>query len=438
MNEPEPPISQRPGGVARDRVDKILNRKHQRQALAASRALLKVEAIPIEVARRFRPLSPMLVEKITDEIQKEVVAFAGPRRGRRHRLIHRAVDAAVTQFLDIVENKPSPVGDVHELFRRMGYAEAIDANDLDAMRAAHLVATQDSWEAIRRFGTRRGMPAEHLAALIDAILAYVDQLIHQTAVGYLTALEGAHRPVHEARRRLLSGLLVGRPFDELEAHVETAGWTPPENPSVLAALVGPDNLPALPQHGPDVLVGLRRQRLTMLGEAEQIQELAETLAAMSDIDRVAVSWSLPLDEIRDAYRWTYRALDLAAVGVIVDGGVIYCAEYCEELWLHADPRLSQRACEELLAPLESEKPHHRLMLAETMLLWLETRESAPSLARRMDVHGQTVRHRLKKLKELFGGELSDPRRTLALLSALELTIPKWRGASRSPRKRSTD
>lgn len=413
-----------------------MDKKHQRQALAASRALLKVDGIPADVAERFRPYVPDLVDKITIRIQGEVVAFAGPANGRRRRLIHFAVDRAINQFLDILENEPTPVTGVHDLFRRMGYAEAIDAHDLDAMRAAYHIATRDTWEAIRRFVREIDLPTEQFATLIDAILAYVEQLIVQVTVGYLSALQGVERSVHDARRRLLTALFAGRSTEHLEGLADEAGWTPPEQPSVLmASLDAPAYVPNLPKYGSEVLVGLRRQRLTMVAGFEQIQNLAAQLQNMPGVQRVAVSWPLSLCELRDAYLWTGRALDLASMGLIEEEGIIYCARHRALLWLHADPTLSRHASADLLAPLEGEKPHHRLMLAETMLLSLQTRESAPLLAGRMDVHVQTVRHRLRRLKELFGDQLSDPHKTLALLSALELTTPRWRAALRGTRRR---
>lgn len=422
----------------RDRVNPALDKKQQR-AMQASRAVLKVENFPPAMARSFRPLAPELIEKITERIQKEVAAFAGPPQGRRHQLIHLAVEGAVTYFLDVLENRPSPASDVHELFRRMGYAEAIDANDLDAMRAAYHVATRDSWEAIRRFVRATNLPPEVLAVLIDAILMYIEQLIAQVTVGYLSALQGVDRPSHEARRRLLAGLLSGRPFDQLKDHATEANWLPPEDVVVLtASLDGPGHLPPMPKHGPEVLVGLRRQRLTMVGSTDEIRRLAAELLPVKGIAQVAVSWPVEMEQLRDAYRWTFRALDLFDLGMIQREGVIYCSEHRDILWLYADLSLSRHSCEELLAPLEGQKPHHRLMLAETLLLWLQTRESAPQLAERMDVHGQTVRHRLRKLKLLFGDELTDPHRTLAMLSALELTIPRWRTALRNSKRKKPE
>lgn len=425
----------------RGRVNSALDKKQQRQALAASRAVLKVEGIPVDLARRFRPLAPELIERITDQIQQEVMAFAGPKDGRRRHLIHLAVEGAVTHFLDVVENKPSSAAGVHELFRRMGYAEAIDANDLDSIRAAYHIATRDSWSAVRDFVRQADLPPDILTIVVDAIMTYIDQLIAQVTMGYLTALQGMERPVQESRRRLMAKLLSGQPVDSLGPYCEQSRWTPPAELSVLtAALEWPAHVPTLPRYGPDVLIGLRHQRLTMVGGFEEIQTLASELLVLSGIEQVAVSWPVPIEEVSDAYRWTSRALDLVCMGLIGSDGVIYCSEHREILWLYADLSLSRRACEDLLAPLAGETPSHRLRLAETMLLWLQTRDSAPHLADRMHVHCQTVRHRLRRLKVLFGDQLTDPHRTLALMSALELTIPSWRASLPSPRKkkRKTD
>jgi DNA-binding PucR family transcriptional regulator len=79
----------------------------------------------------------------------------------------------------------------------------------------------------------------------------------------------------------------------------------------------------------------------------------------------------------------------------------------------------------VLAPLLREAPHSRRILAETMLAWLETRGSAPTLAARLGKHAQTVRYRLRRLHEIFGPVLEDPERCFEIYLVLRASMPLW-------------
>lgn len=78
-----------------------------------------------------------------------------------------------------------------------------------------------------------------------------------------------------------------------------------------------------------------------------------------------------------------------------------------------------------LAPLAHCGPTHGRRLAETLLAWLETRGGAPEVAARLGVHPQTVRYRLRQIRELWGDEIDDPDRRFEL--ELVLRAQRLRG-----------
>ena len=61
-----------------------------------------------------------------------------------------------------------------------------------------------------------------------------------------------------------------------------------------------------------------------------------------------------------------------------------------------------------LAPLDAETDLSRARLAETLHAWLRHQGNATAAADDLDVHAQTVRYRLGRLRELFGDTLDDP------------------------------
>src|SRR3546814_9071794 len=69
--------------------------------------------------------------------------------------------------------------------------------------------------------------------------------------------------------------------------------------------------------------------------------------------------------------------------------------------------------------------YSRDILSETLLVWLETRDSAPASAARLGVHPQTVRYRWKRINELFGEDLHDPEFVLQMTMLLKASVPMW-------------
>lgn len=140
---------------------------------------------------------------------------------------------------------------------------------------------------------------------------------------------------------------------------------------------------------------------------------------------LCVGWPVAVEEVGHPLRWARRTVELVDLGVIAPSPVVHCAQHLTHLWLHAEPLLRRRACRSQLEPLLTLTPHYRLVLAETLCAWLETRDSAPALTERLAVHPQTVRNRLRRLRELFGDRLEDPAETPAITLALQASLPLW-------------
>ena len=60
----------------------------------------------------------------------------------------------------------------------------------------------------------------------------------------------------------------------------------------------------------------------------------------------------------------------------------------------------------------------RRRLAETLRAWLDRPGQVQAVAAALDVHPQTVRYRLRQLRELFGSSLEDPDARFELALAL--------------------
>ena len=373
-----------------------------------------------------KPRLPQLVERITTQIQGQVSAYAGPRSGRRRRLIEQAVTGAVHHFVGIIEGRPGPGHGVDELFRRMGRGEALDGHSLQAMREAYRIATRDAWAELHQFALTQGLTATVLGKFGDELFSYMDHLTDEVSVGYRSGRNALDRDTQRAHEQLLAALLTAADFTEVQRLASIAAWPLPTQLVVFAGVVPAETpLPDAVLFESDLLARIERPVSVFVCDAAYVAEARREAWDAFGGGHLAVSWPVSLDEVSDALRWTRRALELAQLGVLEADGVINCEDHLLALWLYAEPRLRQRVCHDLLAPLLAEAPHNREVLSATLLAWLETHDSAPVLAEHLGVHPQTVRYRQKRLLAMFGDQLTDPDHALAVVLALKASIPLW-------------
>jgi DNA-binding PucR family transcriptional regulator len=102
-------------------------------------------------------------------------------------------------------------------------------------------------------------------------------------------------------------------------------------------------------------------------------------------------------------------------------GLVAADEHRIELLLGADPALVAELASARLAPLDAETDSSRARLTETLHAWLRHQGNATAAADDLDVHAQTVRYRLGRLRELFGDTLDDPDARYELETVLRAT-----------------
>jgi hypothetical protein len=98
--------------------------------------------------------------------------------------------------------------------------------------------------------------------------------------------------------------------------------------------------------------------------------------------------------------------------------LVVADEHLPALLLAAEPGLAADLARSRLAPLDDLAPGARERLAATLRAWLDRPGQVQAVAAALDVHPQTVRYRLKQLRELFGPKLEDPEARFELSLAL--------------------
>lgn len=375
---------------------------------------------------------PDLSERITSQVQRSVRSYAGPASGRRRRLIEMAVNAAVSHFLDKIEQPGTPGRRVDELFRRMGHGEATDGHELDSMQAAFHVASHEAWELLRPYATERGWSANVLGWLGDALFGYIDHLAEQTALGYDAAIRALDNDPVIARERLIDALLKGSRATDISTFASKTGWLLPSTFSVVRIeALGGQVLPDLTDLPAQFLVRSDGTSVVVISHPHDLPELLEEIDGRRGGLRIVKSWPVASAQVPDACRWTARAFDLVAHGVIPATPVVDCSLHRIQLWLHSESGIRQQLCQDLLRPLLAESPNSREILSETLLAWLESRDSAPAIAAKLGVHPQTVRYRWKRINELFGDDLRQPEFVIQATMVLKASVPLWKSGDQS-------
>jgi hypothetical protein len=374
-----------------------------------------------------------LPEYVTIRIRAEVPAFGGTGHDRTHRLIREAVMVAVDGFLRIASGDETCRAQVEAHFRDLGRAEAQAGVGVHRVLAAIQVASDSVWQEIRGLVAREALSGQVVADLGVAVTRYLAHLAGEAQRGFAEARQSRD----DERTRLVRALMQ----DPSRVHPDTvaelavaAGWRMPERIVVLVGQLhglAPRKIPTLSN---DALMWTDGDRLVVVTAEGGMAQATDALLRLDPRVCVAQSWAVPLLQARHGYRWARRALGLVRTGeVIAEGRVIVCERHRMRLWLAADQVLADDISQELLAPLQAATARRRLALAETLVVWLETDESAPALARRLSVHPNTVRSHLAVLHRLFGDRLRQPDQRTALILALEAAIPRWRAAV--PRRR---
>jgi hypothetical protein len=217
-------------------------------------------------------------------------------------------------------------------------------------------------------------------------------------------------------------LLVREPAAEEEVVVAAAAdanWPLPRSLAVLV-FAGAAREEAAARLPPDVPADpIGDEMAALVPDPGRPGRRAELARAASVDDAVAalgptVSWQdAPLSFSR-----ARAALALVRGGSVPASPLVVAAEHGAALLMSSDPRLVADLVRDRLAPLEALSPGPRSRLTETLEAWLAAQGRLQAAADLLQVHPQTVRYRLRRLREILGGALDDPDQRFELDLAL--------------------
>ena len=142
-------------------------------------------------------------------------------------------------------------------------------------------------------------------------------------------------------------------------------------------------------------------------------ELPVRILAVSTLRERVVNLTVALGEAPRSLRWAGYAVELAD-----RAGAVWAEDRLADVALRAAPEIVRVLRLRALAPLRGETERSRGRLQATLHSWMRHRGSQAAIAAELSVHPQTVRYRVRRLRELFGEALTDPDRRFELEVAL--------------------
>ncbi|WP_372451842.1 helix-turn-helix domain-containing protein [Streptomyces oryzae] len=365
----------------------------------AERAMAEVPVLAQDILAGIRREYPALPLVLDDS--GEPMALIGIRRALEH----------------FVENLATGLEAPHvppQVFQEFGRGEVLHGRSLDSLQAIYRLGIRLAWRRFAEIGTQMEIPPPAMYELAESGFQYLDGLVAESVRGYAEAAARQAGERLRLQRRLLDLLLSDHPprggadrADLLADRAARIGWRVPQTVAV-AVLVRPARSAVPPAVGDEVLLDMECEQPRMVVPEPESPGRPELLRRATAGWSGAVGPPVPLAEAAKSLRWAQSAVGLMERGLLPGGELLHCTEHTEALVLLPPEELIAGLTRRRLAPLESCGPAHSRRLAETLLAWLETRGGAPEVAGRLGVHPQTVRYRLRQIRELWGDEIDDP------------------------------
>ena len=389
------------------------------------------QSVTPEAAEVLRPVLPGLADETIEAIAREVPDYAGAMEGEFGQVVRRGVEVAFNRFVDLLADPEPDAANSRQTYVNLGRGEFRAGRSLDALLAAYRVGARIAWRRFVAAGVAGGLSADALYALGEAIFAYIDELSAESAEGFAEEQSLAAGESDRRRRRLVR-LLVQEPApgnDAVRSAAAAAAWPLPRRLAALVLATG--DAGAADEAQLDSLAARVARRL---GEGAVGAEAGgDAVVLIPDPDApgrrrrlesasgdrsVVLGPTVPWARAAASARRAAAAHRLAAAGRLPRGGLVVAEEHLVALLLAADPGLARELAERSLAPLDDLAEGPRERLRETLHAWLDRPGQVQAVAATLDVHPQTVRYRIRQLRDLFGDRLEDPEGRFELALAL--------------------
>jgi hypothetical protein len=402
-------------------------------------------AIPAEAADVLRPVLPGLAEETIAAIAADVPEYAREMEGQFGRLVRLGVEVAFNRFIDLIADPEADGGFARDTYVNLGRGEFRAGRSLDVLLAAYRVGARLAWRRFVEAGSRHELPPEVIYQLGEAIFAYIDELSAESAEGYAEEQSAAAGEAQRRRRGLVRLLAQDPPasHEAVRTAAQAAGWALPREVAALVAgdverTVAPDAGPPDGRPVPgeaiaDATATRLARRLAGGAVGGSVGGVAcvfvpdpdapgrrRQLESVLGEETGALGPTVPWPEAGASLRRATQTFRLATAGRIPAHGLVEAERHLATLLLAADPETAADLARTRLAPLDALAEAQRARLTETLRAWLDRPGQVQAVAGVLGVHPQTVRYRVRRLRELFGDALEEPDRRFELALALRV------------------
>lgn len=384
--------------------------------------------LPASVAGLIEPELEAITGDILATIAREVPEYARPLEGNFGRGIRTGVGEALLQFVALIRDPDAGRERGREVYVQLGRGEQRQGRTLDSLQAAYRIGARVAWRRIAAAGRRADLAAEPLTLLAEAIFAYIDELSADSVDGYAEA-QAEVEDLRRRRRYELAQMLVReQPTDQADLAVaaRAAGWSLPGR--VAAAACAERDLATAARRLPaDSLATVLDGTGCLLLPDPEGPGRSESLARAAARSRLALGPAVEIAALAESWSLALALLRASDAGALPSSGLLSADEHLADLLLFQARPLTARIAARRLAPLRDLTPKAEERMRETALAHVRHHGNAVAMAAEMQVHPQTARYRIARLRELLGDQLDDPD------ARFELEIALRSGAGREGR-----
>jgi len=365
------------------------------------------EDLPQDALAAWAPHLPGLADEIIAAIRAEVPAYARPLEGAFAQAVGRGVRESLGQFGDMVRNPGGGRAAGRNVYVALGRGEARAGRSLEALLGAYRVGARIAWRRLAAVGLAAGLAPETLVLLAESIFAYIDELSAESAEGF--AGEQAARAGETDRRRAAVVELLVRsppPADEvLATAVGDAHWRVPQELAIVVWRGEGGHRPAPRLPVASIAGPVEGLMCAVIPDPAGPGRGAELARAFQGAPAGMGSVVAPAEAVRSFDR-ARAALSLAEERSVAE--MLVGSEHRIALLCRADASLVEEMARDRLRALQDETEASQRRLRATLLAWLRADGNVGAAAHELEVHSQTVRYRLTRLRELFGDALEGP------------------------------
>lgn len=399
--------SWQPDVVARRRIDRL-------------RRDLGLSTVPTPAGTALRQQARLIEESLATMLPTFAPRYnLLPTEGKQ--LWRSAVSNALDEFISLVENRPPRGAPVDGILVAIGRAEGHAGCDLMQL----LTIVEAARTVLSDFSTQLPLTPTQARELDDALARYVGYLYRCAEKGHETT--HARASIHaepmspdEIRIRTLFALLEH-------------GWVMHPTPvylSVSCRLGGGSQTEYQASDCVQQRYPHRSPLRILTGDHVATLDQEPCSESGGPDDHVVVAGPVSHEELSRVYDTSVLLLRLICLGMAAPSSPVRCPKPDLGLpLLDPCPDSAQRIAK-LLSPLMELPPSTRVTLAHTLRLWLGTRVTIQDLAILLQLHQQTVRNHLSRLRDIYPNSGYSYEQAPVLLTALDLVLPLWEQEAR--------